>query len=153
MRKNTNGKAYDAIVVGARCGGATTAMLLARRGYRVLMLDSATFPSDTISTHWIQQSGVARLAKWGLLEEVLATGCPSIERVTFDLGEFAISGCAPPAGGIAEAIAPRRYLLDQILLEAAVREGAEMREGVRVEELIWEEGRGDEHQRTDHRCR
>lgn len=133
-------RTYDAIIVGARCAGSATAMLLARKGYRVLLLDKAKFPSDTMSTHWIQQSGVAQLAKWGILDEVRATGCPPIERVTFDFEEFAISGCAPPADGISEAIAPRRYLLDQILLEAAVEAGAEMREGVSVEELLRDDG-------------
>jgi flavin-dependent dehydrogenase len=131
---------YDTIIVGARCAGSATAMLLARKGYRVLLLDRITFPSDTMSTHWIQQSGVAQLERWGVLEQVRATGCPPIERVTFDFGEFAISGCAPPADGISEALAPRRYLLDQILLEAAVKAGVEFREGVAVEELIWDDG-------------
>ena len=55
---------YDAIVVGARCAGAPTAMLLARRGYRVLLLDRAGFPSDALSVHYIHQPGVARLERW-----------------------------------------------------------------------------------------
>jgi 2-polyprenyl-6-methoxyphenol hydroxylase-like FAD-dependent oxidoreductase len=67
---------YDAIVVGARCAGATTAMLLARRGYRVLLVDRAKFPSDTLSTHVIHAPGVAALDRWGLLDTLLATGCP-----------------------------------------------------------------------------
>ena len=46
---------YDAIVVGARCAGSPTAMLLARKGYKVLLLDKAGFPSDTLSTHYIHQ--------------------------------------------------------------------------------------------------
>ncbi|HEX2063759.1 MAG TPA: FAD-dependent monooxygenase, partial [Acidimicrobiales bacterium] len=65
---------YDAIVVGARCGGAPTAMLLARKGYRVLIVDKASFPSDTLSTHYIHQPGVASLDRWGLLDEVVASG-------------------------------------------------------------------------------
>jgi 2-polyprenyl-6-methoxyphenol hydroxylase-like FAD-dependent oxidoreductase len=68
---------YDAIVVGARCGGSPTAMLLARRGYRVLLVDRATFPSDTISTHWVWPPGLACLKRWGLLDRLLATGCPT----------------------------------------------------------------------------
>jgi 2-polyprenyl-6-methoxyphenol hydroxylase-like FAD-dependent oxidoreductase len=71
--------AYDVIVVGARCAGAPTAMLLARKGYRVLMVDRATFPSDTISTHLIHAPGVSALKRWGLLERVVATGCPAIQ--------------------------------------------------------------------------
>lgn len=59
---------YDAIVIGARCAGSPTAMLLARKGYRVLLLDRGSFPSDTLSTHYIHQPGVASLARWGLLE-------------------------------------------------------------------------------------
>ena len=65
-------KEYDAIVVGARCGGAPTAMLLARRGYRVLLVDKATFPSDTMSTHLVHPPGVAALARWGILERLEA---------------------------------------------------------------------------------
>jgi flavin-dependent dehydrogenase len=71
---------FDAIVVGARCAGSPTAMLLARRGYRVLSVDRATFPSDTISTHWIWQLGMACLKRWGLLDRVLATNCQSGRR-------------------------------------------------------------------------
>ncbi|HXF60055.1 MAG TPA: FAD-dependent monooxygenase, partial [Caldilineaceae bacterium] len=63
---------YDAIVVGARCAGSPTAMLLARKGYRVLLLDKAGFPSDTLSTHYIHQPGVACLKRWGLLDKVIA---------------------------------------------------------------------------------
>ena len=59
---------YDAIVVGARCAGSPTAMLLARRGYRVLLVDRAGFPSDTLSVHYIHQPGVALLKRWGLLD-------------------------------------------------------------------------------------
>ena len=58
---------YDAIVVGARCAGAPTAMLLARQGHRVLLVDRATFPSDTLSTHVIHAPGVAALSRCCLL--------------------------------------------------------------------------------------
>jgi 2-polyprenyl-6-methoxyphenol hydroxylase-like FAD-dependent oxidoreductase len=69
---------FDAIVVGARCAGSPTAMLLARAGHRVLLLERGTFPSDTVSTHVIHQPGVAALARWGLLDELRATGCPPL---------------------------------------------------------------------------
>jgi 2-polyprenyl-6-methoxyphenol hydroxylase-like FAD-dependent oxidoreductase len=72
-------KAYDAIVVGARCAGSPTAMLLARRGHRVLLVDRATFPSDTISTHLVHPPGIASLERWGLLDPVIATGSPPID--------------------------------------------------------------------------
>src|SRR5215211_2080762 len=60
---------YDAIVVGARCAGSPTAMLLARKGYRVLLVDKAGFPSDTLSAHYIHQPGSAALKRWGLKGE------------------------------------------------------------------------------------
>jgi flavin-dependent dehydrogenase len=137
---------YDAIVIGARCAGSPTAMLLARRGYRVLLVDRATFPSDTMSTHYIHQPGVARLKRWGLLDKVVASNCPPIkhwysEMGPFESGQFTISGWAPPLGDVSEAYAPRRRVLDTILVDAAVRAGAELREGFLVQEIIMEEGR------------
>ncbi|MGN6813382.1 MAG: FAD-dependent oxidoreductase [Thermomicrobiales bacterium] len=99
---------YDAIVIGARCAGSPTAMLLARKGYRVLLLDKAGFPSDHMSTHWIHQPGVARLERWGLRERLAATGCPPITSITMDLGSFALRGTTPPSGDVAEAYCPRR---------------------------------------------
>jgi flavin-dependent dehydrogenase len=132
---------YDVIVVGARCAGSTTAMLLARDGYRVLLVDRATFPSDTLSTHYIHQPGVARLDRWGLLEQVAATNCPPVRRLTFDVGPFALTGAPPPADGVADAYAPRRFLLDRILLEAAAAAGAEVRESFSVDEVLSDDGR------------
>ena len=85
---------YDVIIVGARCAGASSAMLLARKGYRVLLVDRATFPSDTLSTLAIQPRGVAALARWGLLEEVVASGCPAITNCSFDFGPVTIAGVA-----------------------------------------------------------
>src|SRR5713101_304668 len=99
---------YDAIVVGARCAGSPTAMLLARKGYRVLLVDKAAFPSDTMSGHYIWQPGVARLKRWGLLDPVIASNCPAISRVSMDLGPFTLAGSPPPADGVAAAYDPRR---------------------------------------------
>lgn len=127
---------YDAIVVGARCAGSPTAMLLARKGYRVLLLDKAGFPSDTLSAHYIHQPGVARLHRWGVLDKVVASGCPAVERQVFDVGPFALSGSPPPADGIKVGYAPRRTILDKILLDAAVDAGVEVREHFSVEELV-----------------
>jgi flavin-dependent dehydrogenase len=132
---------YDAIVIGARCAGSPTAMLLARKGYRVLVVDRATFPSDTLSTHAVKYAATASLHRWGLLERVMATNCPPITRGTLDLGPFALSGSAPPLDGIGHACAPRRYLLDAILAEAAVAAGAELREGFSVQEIVFDDGR------------
>jgi 2-polyprenyl-6-methoxyphenol hydroxylase-like FAD-dependent oxidoreductase len=123
---------YDAIVVGARAAGSPTAMLLARKGHRVLLLDRAEFPSDTLSTHYIHQPGVARLARWGLLDQVVASGCPPVREVIFDPGPFTLTGAPPPADGHADAYAPRRTVLDAILLDAAAAAGAEVRTGFAV---------------------
>jgi flavin-dependent dehydrogenase len=132
---------FDAIIVGARCAGSPTAMLLARKGYRVLLMDRADFPKDTISTHLIWQPGVARLKQWGLLDKVIASNCPPIRTVTFDVGDFAFTGTPPPAEGVMESYAPRRTILDKILADAAVEAGAELRQGVSVQELETDAGR------------
>lgn len=132
---------YDAIIVGARCAGSPLAMLLARAGYRVLVVDRATFPSDTISTHHIHQPGVARLKRWGLLDRLRATNVPPTTELVFDAGPFAVRGAPPPAEGVAESYAPRRTVLDNLLAAAAVEAGAELREGFNVHELTWEDGR------------
>ncbi len=87
-------KAFDAIVVGARCAGSPTAMLLARKGYRVLVVDRATFPSDTVSTHLVHPLGAEALSRWGLLDRLAATGCPPIHTYRFDFGPFTLCWCA-----------------------------------------------------------
>lgn len=128
---------YDAIVVGARCAGSSVAMLLARRGYKVLLLDRARFPSDTISTHFIWPPGVACLRRWGLIEKVLATNCPTIRTIGLDVGEFQLAGELPPIDGVAANLAPRRTVLDKLLLDAAAAAGAEVREGCAVTGLLF----------------
>lgn len=133
-------RSYDAIVVGARCAGAPTAMLLAQRGYRVLVVDRASFPSDTVSTHVIHAPGVASLRRWGLLDQVLASGCPPIATYSFDFGPFTIAGSPYPFDGISTAYAPRRTILDKILVDAAVAAGAELRERFTVEDVLMEDG-------------
>jgi len=134
-------KKYDVIIVGARCAGSPTAMLLARKGYQVLLLDRASFPSDTLSTHYIHQPGVARLGTWGLLDEVVASNCPPLNSYTFDVGPFALKGAPPAADGFAAGYAPRRKVLDSILVKAAVSAGAELRERFTVDDILREDGR------------
>jgi flavin-dependent dehydrogenase len=131
---------YDAIVIGARCAGSPTAMLLAQASYRVLLLDKATFPSDTMSTHLVHPPGVAALARWGLLEGLEATGCPAIETYSFDFGPLTISGSPRPINGIARAYCPRRTVLDKLLVDAAVEAGAELREAFTVDEILVDDG-------------
>ncbi|MGY1808671.1 NAD(P)/FAD-dependent oxidoreductase [Blastococcus sp. SYSU D00669] len=131
---------YDVIVVGARCAGSPTAMLLARAGHRVLVVDRAAFPSDTVSTHAVHAPGVAALRRWGLLDAVLATGCPPVDGYSFDFGPFTLTGTPRPSGGGSTMYAPRRYLLDAVLVEAAAAAGAEVRERFSVQELLVEDG-------------
>jgi 2-polyprenyl-6-methoxyphenol hydroxylase-like FAD-dependent oxidoreductase len=131
---------YDAIVVGARCAGSPTAMLLARKGYTVLVVDQAAFPSDTISTHLIHPAGVSALKEWGLLDRLTATGCPGIATYAYDLGPFTISG-SPGTDESPLAYAPRRTVLDKLLVDAASEAGAEVREGFTVTGVVIEEGR------------
>jgi 2-polyprenyl-6-methoxyphenol hydroxylase-like FAD-dependent oxidoreductase len=130
---------YDVIVVGARCAGSPTAMLLARKGYKVLVLDRATFPSDTVSTHLLHPPGVAALGRWGLLERLLATGCPPIHTYAFDFGPFTLSG-APGTAQTPVAYGPRRTVLDKLLVDAASQAGAEVREGFTVQEVLTQDG-------------
>ena len=128
---------YDAIVIGARVAGAPTAMLLAQKGYRVLAVDRTSFPSDTMSTHFIGQEGVAALRRWDLLDAVIAAGTPPIASLTLDFGELRIPVPQPPD---APAYCPRRTILDKLLVDAAASAGAEVRERFSVQELVWEDG-------------
>jgi 2-polyprenyl-6-methoxyphenol hydroxylase-like FAD-dependent oxidoreductase len=128
---------YDAIIVGARCAGSPTAMLLARKGYKVLAVDRATFPSDTISTHLLHPPGVAALRRWRLLDGLVATGCPPIHTYAFDMGPFVLAG-SPGTADTPVAYSPRRTVLDKLLVDAAAEAGAEVREGFVVDEVVVE---------------
>ncbi|MDG9715428.1 NAD(P)/FAD-dependent oxidoreductase [Streptomyces sp. DH24] len=130
---------YDAIVVGARCAGASTALLLARAGYRVLLVDKGTYGSDVLSTHLIHQPGVAALARWGLLGQVRASGCPPLTRTVYEVADIRIEGCARGVEGHHEGFAPRRRVLDALLVDAASAAGAEFRERCRVTGLLRDE--------------
>ena len=129
---------YDVIVVGARCAGSPTAMLLARKGYRVLLVDKTAFPSDTMSTHLVHPPGVAALDRWGVLGRLVTSGCPPIASYSFDFGPVTIAGSPRPIDGRALAYCPRRTTLDQILVDAAVEAGAELRERFTVDEILAE---------------
>jgi 2-polyprenyl-6-methoxyphenol hydroxylase-like FAD-dependent oxidoreductase len=132
---------YDAIVVGARCAGSPTAMLLARKGYRVLLVDKAFFPSDVVNGYYVQQHPVARMHRWGLLHRLRDSNCPPITVLKLDFGDLFLRGSPPPVDGIPEAYAPRRFILDKLLAEAAVGSGVEFRDGFPVEGLLWDENR------------
>lgn len=132
---------YDAIVVGARCAGAPTAMLLARQGYKALVVDRDRFPSDTLSTHMIHPTGIALLQRWGLLDSLVATGCPAIARYSYDFGFFTLEGAPEPIDGIHAGYGPRRIVLDKLLVDAAAQAGAEVRERFSIDEVLIEDGR------------
>ncbi|GAA4729248.1 NAD(P)/FAD-dependent oxidoreductase [Phytohabitans rumicis] len=131
---------FDVIVVGARVAGAPTAMLLARQGHRVLVVDRAQFPSDVISTHLLHVPAVATLRRWGLLERVLASGPPPHEFFRMDFGAFAIAGPPPAVDGERYPYCVRRTVLDKVLVDAAAEAGAEVRERFTVEGLLVEDG-------------
>ena len=148
---------YDVVVVGARCGGAPLAMLLARAGHRVALVDRASFPSDTMSTHFLWQRGTARLQAWGLLGRLRARGCAPIRQITFDPGPVQISGIGPAVAGAADTYCPRRTVLDALLVEAAAESGADLIERFVVREVLWSDGkaagvRGRHPGRPDPRC-
>jgi flavin-dependent dehydrogenase len=132
---------YDVIVIGARCAGSPTAMLLARKGYKVLLVDRATFPSDIPHGHFIHRGGPRALQRWGLLDRIVATGCPPVTSFTLDLGDFPLVGSNLEVGGVAVGYAPRRSVLDAILVDAAAEAGAEVRTGFTVDDLLIEDGR------------
>ncbi|WP_214110229.1 FAD-dependent oxidoreductase [Acrocarpospora catenulata] len=123
---------YDAIVVGARCAGAATAMLLARAGLRVLLADRAAPGTDTLSTHALMRGGVLQLTRWGLLDGVVAAGTPAITRTSFDYGCQATTVTIRASAGVSALYAPRRTVLDPLLAEAAEQAGAEVAFGFAV---------------------
>jgi flavin-dependent dehydrogenase len=118
---------YDVLVVGARCAGAATAMLLARAGVRVLLVDRADYGSDTLSTHALMRGGVLQLHRWGVLPQVVSTHTPAIRRTSFHYGEAIVDLPVKPSHGVEALYAPRRTVLDQILVDAARNAGAEVR--------------------------
>src|SRR5690242_17295893 len=125
---------YDVIIIGARVAGASTAMLLARGGLKVLAVDRAAFPSDTLSTHQVQVPGVARLRRRGILDRVIDAGTPATCRVRFDQGPVVLEGNWPKYDGVDALFSPRRTILDRLLVDAARDAGAEVRERFAVEE-------------------
>jgi flavin-dependent dehydrogenase len=123
---------HDVVVVGARAAGAATALLLARLGHDVVLLDRAIFPADTLSTHQIARTGVVQLHRWGLLQSVLDSGAPAIREVTFTVGDESTIRAIKDKAGVDLLVAPRRYILDTLVADAAAQAGADVRLGVTV---------------------
>lgn len=127
---------YDVLVAGARCAGASTAMLLARAGLNVLVVDPQPRGRDTLSTHAVMRGGVLQLHRWGLLTAVRTAGTPPIRSTTFHYADEAIEIPIKPADGVDALYAPRRTVLDPILVDAALSAGAAVEHGVYVTDLL-----------------
>ena len=123
----------DAIVVGARCAGAATAMLLARAGARVVLVDKGAYGTDMLSTHALMRGAVLQLERWGVLPDMVARGTTPIRSTTFCYAESDATVPIEPKYGVAALYAPRRTLLDRLLVDAAFKSGVDVRYGVRVD--------------------
>jgi menaquinone-9 beta-reductase len=132
----TNFTRYDAVVIGARCAGASTGMLLAREGLRVLVADSGRYGSDTLSTHALMRGAVIQLHRWGVLDRLVAAGTPAVRTASFYYGDETVHVPVKPADGVDALYAPRRTLLDAFLVDAARSAGAEVVHETRLVELI-----------------
>lgn len=126
---------YDAVIIGGRCAGAATALLLARSGAKVLMVDGQAYGSDTMSTHALMRGGVLQLERWGLTQRVVAAGTPAIRSTTFHYGGEAIRVDIKPDHGVDCLFAPRRTVLDPVLVDAAREAGAEVRHRIALSGL------------------
>jgi flavin-dependent dehydrogenase len=126
----------DAVIVGARCAGAATAMLLARAGARVLMVDRAAYGADTLSTHALMRGAVLQLHRWGVLPAIVAAGTPAVHSTTFSYSHQDVTVAIEPRFGVNALYAPRRALLDRVLVDAATGSGADVSYGARVDDVI-----------------
>lgn len=132
---------YDVIVVGARAAGAATAMLLARAGVRTLLLDHGSLGADTLSTHALMRGGVLQLSRWGLLGDIVAAGTPAVRRTRFDYADARIDIDIKSAHGVDALYAPRRTILDPLLVRAAAEAGAVVHHRTSVHDLLTSYGR------------
>jgi 2-polyprenyl-6-methoxyphenol hydroxylase-like FAD-dependent oxidoreductase len=134
------GESFDVIVVGARCAGAPLATMLARAGVRVCVVDKDRFPSDTLSTHAIQPTGVKVLERIGVLDELLKIAPPILRgRMAFDDDGWVIDDIVGISG--APVVSARRIAMDEILVKAAAEAGAEVRTQTAVTGLVTDRGR------------
>jgi flavin-dependent dehydrogenase len=127
---------HDVIVVGGRVAGAATAMLLARQGLRVLLLDRDRYGTDTLSTHALMRGAVFLLSRWGVLDRIVDAETPAVRQTRFDYGSDSVTVGIKPTHGVDALYAPRRTVLDRVLVDAAEAAGAEIRFGATVAGLL-----------------
>jgi flavin-dependent dehydrogenase len=127
---------FDVVIVGARCAGAATAMLLARRGLRVLAIDSGRYGSDTVSTHALMRAGVIQLSRWGVLNGIRAAGTPVVRSTSFHYGDEVVPVSIKPQKDVDGLYAPRRTVIDRVLVDAARTSGAEIAFETRLVDLV-----------------
>ena len=129
---------YDAVIAGARCAGAATALLIARAGGRVLVLDQGAYGSDTLSTHALMRGAIVQLHRWGVLPAIEAAGTPAIRSTTFSYADRDVTVAIEPKYGVSALYAPRRALLDRVLADAALDAGVEIRYRSAVEDVLFD---------------
>jgi flavin-dependent dehydrogenase len=137
----THNSDYDVVIVGARAAGASTAMLLARQGQRVLLVDRDRLPSEIARGHFVYRDAPRRLQQWGLLDRIIASGSPPVTTLTMDVGDFPLVSRDLEVDGVPWGIGPRRGVLDKILLEAAIDAGVDVQDEVAVHDVLTEDGR------------
>jgi flavin-dependent dehydrogenase len=127
---------FDVVVVGGRVAGASTALLLSRAGARVALLERGHPGTDTVSTHALMRAGVLQLSRWGILPAVVAAGTPPVRHTTFHQGGADVEISIRPSAGVDALYAPRRQVLDRLLVDAAAAAGADVRHGTPVTGLL-----------------
>jgi 2-polyprenyl-6-methoxyphenol hydroxylase-like FAD-dependent oxidoreductase len=126
---------HDVVIVGARAAGAATAMLLARAGLDVFVVDRSRYGADVLSTHALMRAGVVQLHRWGLLDAVVAAGTPAVRRTTFTYADDEVPITIKPSHGVDALYAPRRTVLDPILVDAARVAGATIQHGTTITDV------------------
>ncbi len=135
IRSSVPSSSFEVVIIGARCAGAATAMLLARAGHRVLVVDRGRYGSDALSTHALMRGAIVQLHRWNVLPRVIAAGTPAVRQATFFYGDESVPVPIKPRDGVDALYAPRRYVLDRMLVDAARDAGAEIVYGVRLKAL------------------
>jgi flavin-dependent dehydrogenase len=129
--------AYDVVVVGGRVAGASTALLLAQAGVKVVLVDRGRRGSDIVSTHGLMRAGVLQLLRWGVLPDVIAAGTPPVRKVIFHYADGQpVRVTLRPSAGVDALYAPRRHLIDRLLVDAAAAAGAEVLHETTATELL-----------------